>query len=377
MTTSIPHLMNQSRRSLNAIKQSPLANQQRGAASLVLATTLLFLMTLVILHTSQVSVGEQRISSNHYRKSQAFSAAQTGLTLTYETLDKTLIKRFNQSQNNHLAGNIPTNTLSDNDHQAVGAFHIDFKSIAAVDNNRLRLTSQGKSLDNLAIQRIEQVVDFTPYLKKMPSAALITYHKTNIGGNMHIINARFRQHIAVWAGGSINLSSHGRASLSTRDDETDSIIEKDARLSKLDPPQFFTNFFSFSEDSVKHSIQQVHCPTLCNISHLQHLTGAIWIHGDLTIDSQIELGSVQHPVLLIIDGKLNINHPRAHINGLIYTTTNWYNNNGAGKVTGMVIVEGSFSGSGHLTIEYDSDIIASLEKNQGRYLPIPGTWRDF
>jgi len=377
MTTSIPNGMNHSPRPLNPIKQSPLAKQQRGAATLVLATTLLFLMTLIILHTSQVSIVEQRVSSNHYQRSQAFSTAQTGLTLTYETLDKTLIQRFNQPKNNHLVGNIPSNTLPDNSHQTVGTFHIDFKSITSNDNNRLRITSQGKSLDNLAVQRVEQIVDFTPYLKEMPSAALITYHQTNIGGNVHIINARFRQHIAVWAGGSINLSTHGPATLSTRDDQTDSIVEKDARLSELDQSTFFANFFSFSEDAVKHSTQQVDCPTTCNSAHLDHLTGTIWVHGNLTIDSQLKLGSPQHPVLLIIDGKLNINHARAHINGLVYTTTDWHNKNGAGKVTGMVIVRGTFSGNGHFTIEYDSDIIASLVKNQGRYLPIPGTWRDF
>jgi len=373
MTTSIPHFMNHARRSLNTIKQSPLANQQRGAATLVLATTLLFLMTIIILQTSQVSLVEQRISNNHYQKSQAFSAAQTGLTLTYETLNKTQIQHFKPPQNNHSA----SNPLPDHSHQTAGTFHIDLKSITADDNNRLRLTSQGKSLDNLAIQRVEQIVDFTPYLKKIPSAALITYQQTNIGGNVHIINALFRQHIAIWAGDSINLTSHGAATLSTRDDETNNIYEKDTRLGNLDPLHFFSNFFSFPEESVKYSSHQVDCPTTCNSTHLDHLADTIWVHGNLTINSDIKLGSAQHPVLLIIDGKLSINHPRAHINGLIYTTTDWHNKNGAGKVTGMVIVKGTFSGHGHFTIEYDNDIIASLTKNQGRYLPIPGTWRDF
>ena len=57
----------------------PPAHGQRGAASLIVVMLLFFLMALVAAYTSRNLIFEQRTSTNQYRASQAFEAAEAGL----------------------------------------------------------------------------------------------------------------------------------------------------------------------------------------------------------------------------------------------------------------------------------------------------------
>ncbi|MBC7940152.1 MAG: hypothetical protein H7Z19_10375 [Chitinophagaceae bacterium] len=52
---------------------------QRGAATLVVVMVLFFIMALVAVYTSRNLIFEQRTSSNQYRSSQAFEAAEAGV----------------------------------------------------------------------------------------------------------------------------------------------------------------------------------------------------------------------------------------------------------------------------------------------------------
>lgn len=58
---------------------SPQSRAERGAASLIVVMLLFFLMALVAAYTSRNLIFEQRTSTNQYRASQAFEAAEAGL----------------------------------------------------------------------------------------------------------------------------------------------------------------------------------------------------------------------------------------------------------------------------------------------------------
>jgi hypothetical protein len=105
----------------------------------------------------------------------------------------------------------------------------------------------------------------------------------------------------------------------------------------------------------------------------------IWVEGDMTIESDVALGSVAEPVLIVSSGNVALDAGSVQIVGLLYSQAVDWDNAGLGAVTvqGAAVAEGNFIGDGTPLIQYDPAVLKTLRLGTGTMVRVPGSWRDF
>ena len=65
--------------------------------------------------------------------------------------------------------------------------------------------------------------------------------------------------------------------------------------------------------------------------------------------------------------------------GVIYSTAITWDNTGGGAalLQGAAISEGNFTGNGTPDFYYDPNVLTKLRVDQGSFVRVPGSWRDF
>ena len=102
-------------------------------------------------------------------------------------------------------------------------------------------------------------------------------------------------------------------------------------------------------------------------------TEPAFIAGNLVVTH--DLGSTGHPVLLVIDGSLDL-QDNARITGLVVLLHDWDNSMQAGSIRGSVIVDGNVSFDGIVSFNYDQAVLASVQQSTGYFYPVAGAWHD-
>lgn len=118
----------------------------------------------------------------------------------------------------------------------------------------------------------------------------------------------------------------------------------------------------------------------------------LWLQGHLLLDSAVEIGSANAPVILLVTGNATSSATvtataAATINGLIYlqdglvvsSTTpgnRWIDGAGV-TVQGALVTEGNLDGSGSPKFIYDAALLERLRLTTGSFVRVPGGWRDF
>jgi hypothetical protein len=133
-----------------------------------------------------------------------------------------------------------------------------------------------------------------------------------------------------------------------------------------------------------------------NAKALQYPGHAIWINGNLTVNSNI--GSVPTnadptaesvletevaptgPVLLIVTGNLTLTS--GNVVGLVYHratpgTPDWDLGLGNTSIRGALITEGNIFPAGQQSVTYDAAVLNRLHSRFGSYVRVPGGWKDF
>lgn len=108
-----------------------------------------------------------------------------------------------------------------------------------------------------------------------------------------------------------------------------------------------------------------------------HPLRPIIINGNLTIDSDI--GSTAQPVALIVNGDVTFSSG-ATMHGLLYvrsTAATWTTVVGTGTVRGSAVAHRSYAGSATLTFVRESDTLRRLQTQQGSFVVVPGSWKDY
>jgi hypothetical protein len=105
----------------------------------------------------------------------------------------------------------------------------------------------------------------------------------------------------------------------------------------------------------------------------------IFVSGDLTIDSSAPtLGSAAQPVLLIVNGQVNLTGPGVTVNGLIYANGfNWASTATNSMINGAVVVNGNFSADANANIVYSSAMLNLMNMSYGSLVRIPGSWTNW
>jgi hypothetical protein len=101
----------------------------------------------------------------------------------------------------------------------------------------------------------------------------------------------------------------------------------------------------------------------------------LWARGgDVNLGAGADIGSATDPVMLVVDGALNLD---ATLHGAIYGMPTDWSVTGAGTVRGAMIAGNNMAGGATLTVVRDAPVLALLRLRTGSFVRVPGGWRDF
>jgi len=102
------------------------------------------------------------------------------------------------------------------------------------------------------------------------------------------------------------------------------------------------------------------------------------VNGAMGISSNVTIGTAAAPVLIVVNGNVDINGP-IQLNGMLVVlgNLNWTNNTPTtSQITGMVLVQGNMNANGLMDIVYQQSIANELRNRLGSYVRVPGGWID-
>lgn len=220
---------------------------------------------------------------------------------------------------------------------------------------------------------------------KMPPATPLTVH-----GNTELGSTGLGLHNADSAGGALLL--RGGGSLSGNTGRSDSVpgtpveqalLSMDRSLADASAEQMFAMFFGMSAAQYRDqpSVRRIACESDCSAQLLAaYARGVrqIWIDGPLTIRSNITLGSVTDPLLIISDGPLQLDGPML-LGGVLYARgdASWSNTSAQPAVlSGALLSQGNLSATGSADIVYHPGVINEVNNRMGSFVRVPGSWAD-
>lgn len=405
--------------------------RQDGAATLVVAVVLLVAVTLAVLFTASTAIMETRMSANEVRAKQAHAAAQAGIDHAIALVRTAPIPSDlsaivnDQDRYRFRFCRRPEDLVAD-DQCSCGT--------EGPSGRTAVVYSCGRSDDGSAVQRLSIAVSSPGVLPPggPPAAPLISRGNANVlTGGATIIN--YYTNLTVWTGQSVLGQSNTSTTLirdanaaapTLIDDPTDAndpprqiwtdapepgtspgcnnpptgyvctsrgsnfgpdVIDADTSLSALSDADYFERFFGAEPDAYRDAILPINKTS--PYGTLSGLAGVIpgqvfWIDGDVTLDRS--LGTVENPVVLIVDGDLAIgsNHT---IHGVVAVTGD-ASGSGTPTIRGSLIVGGqsNFGGGGgsggaNVKLIYDPNVILRATEDTKGFAggTIPATWRDW
>ncbi|HEX5805187.1 MAG TPA: PilX N-terminal domain-containing pilus assembly protein [Macromonas sp.] len=396
------------------------------------AVAILFLTTLLALYVSRTALIEQRMSANELRHKQAFEAAQAGLDRAFIFLSATpqgvdkdidgavdasstangLLKTLDNGSQYRVAFCSPTpvpasgtNFCPDDPATAITCP----TALGTTNFSTPLIISCGWSDDSVAHNLVRQNVGTNSPLVNTPQNPLTAKGAMNVGGSANVVN--YYNNLTVWSGGALtSIGNAGKtfvrnpsvpppdASTAPPDPPTScstsssyvcltdknttgpDVIPSDQTLTNIDNDKLFLNYFGRTLAQVKDDVAarnflSTDNTALGNLAKAQGET--IVITGDTTLPNvkgANAIGTRDRPVVLIIDGNLNLSGT-PEVNGIVYVTGNV---TGAGNVLvkGAMVVAGNVQPSGSVDIIFDPFATGNTV-NSGKAGLTPGTWRDW
>jgi len=398
--------------------------RERGAATLIVAMVLLFSITLISILTARTTILETKISANEFRGKQAFEAADAGMQYAIAYLNSGGATRDGSGDPMVLTATLGNSTIysttlfdEDSDATTTGISTTNCLAMLPIPEFHVCVSSDGSSDDAAFTRTISQLALIASPLANPPNNPLTSKSIVDIRGSGSIINPEGNS--TIWSGdnmaftgaspktfvaspdvtatldGSPNEENdvialkneldaagldssllNGIAETSTKDTIGFDIVADDANLASLTDDEFFENFFGYDPASYNSSMVTTEIAGGKVAGSLSGLTNeVIRVDGDAQVMSNITIGTVEEPVILIIDGDL-FGAGKVTINGILYVRGDW---TGAGRleIRGGAVIEGQVNGKGNMDVIYSSMVLDQVGTNLQSSGPIPGTWRDF
>lgn len=393
--------------------------RERGAATLIIAMILLFTITLISILTARTTILETKITANEFRGKQAFESADAGMQYAIAYVGTGGATRSGSSPL------VLTDTLGNNasysgtlfDEDSTAAEVLGTNCAVPIPENHVCINSTGSSDDAEFTRTISQLVLIASPISNPPKSPLTSKSIIDIRGSGSIINPEGNS--TIWSGhnmaftganpktfvaspdptatldGSPNEENDLQAfkaeltlagldssligaiaESSTNDDLAFDVVADDANLASLSGDEFFTNFFGYDPATYNSTMVTTEIPGGMVAGSLSGLTKQIIrVDGNAQLTSNVTIGTVAEPVVLIIDGNL-FGAGTVTVNGILYVRGNW---TGAGtlNIKGGAVVEGNVTGNGNMNIIYSSTVLGKLDDDLSKAGPISGTWRDF
>lgn len=353
-------------------------HREKGLVTLMVALIVLASMTLAVVATSNVVRTEQKVYSNSYRNKQALAAAEAGLEYAIQAITA---NKSNYVVDDDGDGFMNANTLSGSLGNSA-SYSANIINPVANDFDLLEIRSVGSSDDGRSTREIRQSIQWHAFAVYLPEAALIAKQEANLTGNASAIN--LAADYTIWSGSATdfngNASSMTATAMSDKFYMDADVQQNDAGLSNSSSSAFFANFFGASKDAVDSSTD-VYISANGNQNHSSQLNNVqgktIWIEqsaGKASINGTTTIGSANNPVILIVNGELQING-NTTIYGLVYAGNADVKVNGNFDIHGMLIAETNLDASGNFGVQYDTTVLNNLNQ-LGYFGKIPGSWND-
>jgi len=402
--------------------------EQRGATTVIVSVVLMLAAGLVVLYTNRAAIMEQRLSGNEIRQKQAFAAATAGIehALAYmrkggidqdkdgtaDSLTSLTLAGTGSSSSYYMVAYCATNAIP-----ACPSAHGSAMPActAPASLTQVAAVSCGWSDDDSSVQRVVQLMGNTPALAGTVSTPVITKGTTNLlTGGASILN--YFNDLTVWSGGSfLGQSNTGKTFIRNQvtnptASESDSYrstgnspgcnnpptgyqcstqgatighdtVLGDTNLSSLSADGFFQYFFGQSATTyrdqkatykvdVNGTLSDSNSTSVSSIEGLQDQV--IWVEGNASLPGNI--GTQDHPVILIVNGDLNMGS-NAVVNGLVFVTGS-VTGNGSPTIYGALISGGSADTTGNPKVIYDPKTLRG-GYGLGKAAKTPGGWRDW
>ena len=362
---------------------------QRGAAALIVTMVLFFAMLLVAAFANRNLVFEQRTSTNQYRSTQAFEAAEAGLEWAQAQLNSsqrigadclpttdTVAPLFRErylgrpSATAGFAGTTWTHGAVNTPLQAScvrsdagwicscpaqgnpslaapagtglhPAFTLQFA--AGGKPGIVRVVSRGcTSLAGACVPgstsatdssaRVEVALGLLPAVSTPPVAAVTVRGNINTSAALGVHNPDAAAGgIAVHAGAGIN-APQLRVTPPAGSPVANSWIANDLALAALTTDRFFTAYFGLDKPGWKNqaTVRPLNCSGNCTSALVEAINAAggnpmVWVGGDLVVEGPVALGSAQHPVVLVVEGGVQFSGA-VRLNGVLYGSSMVWNN---------------------------------------------------
>ena len=224
-----------------------------------------------------------------------------------------------------------------------------------------------------------------PALATPPVAALTARGDIAVTGALTLINTEVGSGgLTSQAGGSIAVPAANLSTIGERPGAT-SLAAGAAQLTATDADRLLTRFLGLDRAhwQQRPGVRRLTCTgdcaaTLADAIGPDSVHRMLWVAGALQLDGPVTLGSAERPVILVVEGPLQLGSGVV-IHGLVVSlAVNWDTSGSAGaQLHGALIALGGVIGNGALTIAYDSAVLARLGGELGSFARVPGSWRDF
>ncbi len=237
-----------------------------------------------------------------------------------------------------------------------------------------------------AVAEVSLLLGLNSALAAPPLAAITARGTVDLNGEaVTVSNPDLpTQGITIHAGWEVEEPTNARIYSVPGTPGGESIRKRDPKLFELDADGMFRRVFGM--DRAAYRTQPAVVPVTCSGSCDAAIAAAVsanpgrivWVQGPAVIGSTLEpLGTVTDPVMLVVEGNLTVS-ANLQLFGVLYLRSNvWNTTAGSTRIHGAVIAEGNLSITGTPTINYDPNILRTINLTQGSLVRVPGSWRDF
>ncbi|MGY4828146.1 hypothetical protein ACVNIS_06185 [Sphaerotilaceae bacterium SBD11-9] len=370
---------------------------ERGAATVAVILLMAFVILLGVAFAHRSVLFEARTSVNQYRAAQASEAAEAGIDWALAQLnssqpigtdclpsadaaatafrERSISAMLAQCVESESGWNCqcPGSTTS-------ASNRLNFSIAMAVTDrpDTLQLTSTGVSHSSRS--QLQVRLGRLPGLDTLPAAALTVRGSVNFGpGGFDIRHTSAASGgLTLHSGGSIEPAAL-RLTSTPGTPASASVLSEESSLAQLTPTGLFASLFRMSREAwhAQPMVRELDCSQACD-APLQQAAARhqlIWLRGGLKLDSAAVLGTPQRPVLLVVEGPVEL-QAGAVIHGLVYGIDPHWTDAAGATVHGAVVIEGDLHASGSTQIHYDAAVLQALHQRTGSYARMPGSWRD-
>jgi len=367
-------------------------SKEVGAITVVMAMTMLGLALASTLYTAKVKMLDVRIANAEIRKSEAILSAETGLK-------RAMIELESVSVINGIIATAITATSTNN-------FSVTYTEVSPSLSPRVfELISVGSSRDNTGTRTLSQKVEINSYVPWPADSAITVAGNIAVGGAFTVganpNGGGLGVPLSVWSNGDVSLGGNGAtcgleefdggycsgSPYSDSTFEANDILENDTGF----PTDLFEHTFGVTKVNYQELKDQAEvlasCSSLPNTG-TDVTTGFFWVEGDCSVNANKTIGSVDEPVIIVVeDGDITLNGG-ATIFGLVFAFEATVGSGGDVSMIGGSTVRGAFisdhsitNSSGTFNTRFDAQVLNNISEGTSPELStvkiIAGSWKDF